>query len=901
MRTRMLLIVLGTVPGMVAVASGYVGVTDFCPVPTPYPPPTAGPGVVNNPNMEGGFTGGAANQWIGWKDATYTVQVHFDGNDRFSDGTHSQKLYLPQPLPDYKDQEAGIYQQIWVVPGGTYTTTARFYLSAPAEQTYNGEDLVAWLGLDPFGQQSGDGYGMIWSVNVATPNTWITATVTVQAIMPVMTLGLKGTRKFAQHGNEARVWIDQVTFSGPVPTGPRPGPEPDPVDPETLIPGTMGSNLVANSSFEQAFTNGVSAGWNRWWTGTSTGTWKQSQRMGKVGPARYDCGDLNECSYMNPKTVLLMGADPHRDPNGLGVMGDAWKPTGDGLANDPKFQDTIFVGRPYIDLSLPYYEADPVTRGQEYAAQCKHLESLVPRIDCWQAFNEPGTGENWQRTLDFEYAFAQQAHELGLKTCSLNLSTGSPGNIWRMIDETFDPSCRDLLAVADYLGHHVYGGPNDQMMVANQVRDDACSYGLRPRRFKDMYDRRGWRFPPVIATEGSTYGGWIGKISPDQITNDLILMGQYMNADRWWCGYTNFATGVQCNDTWRPWDMIGQRIGDGRLMSQAVGAWNADHPADAMNGLYSQMFGAGEVHPRTTTELTPAGLFDGGINQAVNGLIGGEAYLLVAWVKYEFRGLQPTELEFYLGVDPTGQTSNGDAATIEWGIDQVADKAKVHEIFTHVWRTFTATGPTASIWLRASHPMSNPSFKFYVDMVEVRQLDDAPPAPAIEMIPPTLSHTIRCGTQLPNDSFLIRNGGSPGVITYSLQPNRPWVSVSPTTGTSTGEQDPITVSYNLSGLAPGVHTCTITATAPEASNSGIALIITITVTAPQADFDQDCDVDQEDFGHLQSCMTGPGIVQTDPTCTSADLDPDGDVDSGDWSRFQSCFSGPGIAPDSTCP
>ncbi|MBI4578448.1 MAG: hypothetical protein HY718_02025, partial [Planctomycetes bacterium] len=508
-------------------AWAYVGVNGTCPLPTPYPSPSAGAGVVNNPSMEGGFTAGVANQWVGWKDSTYTIQVHSDGSDRFSDGTHSQRLYLPQPPPGYSDQEAGIYQQIWVVPGATYTATARFYLSPPTQQTYNGEDLVAWLGLDPFGQESGDGYGMIWSVNVATPNTWITASVTAKAVLPVMTLGLKGTRKFPQHGNEARVWMDQVTFSGPIPTGERPGPEPDPTDPETLIPATLGSNLVANPGFEETFTNGVSAGWNKWWT-TGTGTWKQSQRMGKVGPGRYDCGDLNECSYMNPKTVLLMGGDPHTNPNNLGVMGDATT-----LANESKFQDTIFVGRPFIDPSLPYYEADPVTRGREYAEQCKYQESLVPRIDCWQAFNEPDWGGNWQRTLNFEHAFAQRAHELGLKTCSLNLSTGSPGNIWRMIDETYEPSCRDLLAIADYLGHHVYGGPNDQMMVANQDRDDACSFGLRPRRFKDLYDRRAWRFPPVIATEGSTYGGWIGMFSPDTITNDLNLMGQYMNATRW--------------------------------------------------------------------------------------------------------------------------------------------------------------------------------------------------------------------------------------------------------------------------------------------------------------------------------------------------------------------------------
>jgi len=46
--------------------------------------------------MEGGFTAGSANQWIAWKDTTYnTVQVHLIGSDLKSEGSYSQKLYLP--------------------------------------------------------------------------------------------------------------------------------------------------------------------------------------------------------------------------------------------------------------------------------------------------------------------------------------------------------------------------------------------------------------------------------------------------------------------------------------------------------------------------------------------------------------------------------------------------------------------------------------------------------------------------------------------------------------------------------------------------------------------------------------------------------------------------------------
>ena len=182
-----LLPVVGIVVALTASSLGYVGVTDPCPIPTPCPPPGAPWGVVNNPNMEDGFTNGGANQWVAWKDSVWAGQIHYAGTDRKYDGSYSQKLVFP--LPPRDNSEAGIYQQIYVVPGASYTVTAQIQVSF-APQTYNGEDILAWLGVDPFGQASGDGYGMVWSSEVATQNTWITKSVTVTAVFPVMTVGL---------------------------------------------------------------------------------------------------------------------------------------------------------------------------------------------------------------------------------------------------------------------------------------------------------------------------------------------------------------------------------------------------------------------------------------------------------------------------------------------------------------------------------------------------------------------------------------------------------------------------------------------------------------------------------------------------------------------------------------
>lgn len=72
---------------------------------------------------------------------------------------------------------------------------------------------------------------------------------------------------------------------------------------------------------------------------------------------------------------------------------------------------------------------------------------------------------------------------------------------------------------------------------------------------------------------------------------------------------------------------------------------------------------------------------------------------------------------------------------------------------------------------------------------------------------------------------------------------------------------------------------------------------------PQAgfpDFDGDQDVDQEDFGHFQACITGQGQGPPSAGCADADLDADCDVDQDDFGLFQTCISGPSVPADPAC-
>lgn len=96
----------------------------------------------------------------------------------------------------------------------------------------------------------------------------------------------------------------------------------------------------------------------------------------------------------------------------------------------------------------------------------------------------------------------------------------------------------------------------------------------------------------------------------------------------------------------------------------------------------------------------------------------------------------------------------------------------------------------------------------------------------------------------------------------------------------------LTVTYNDADVGYGVP--------------GIADDTATTDCAPAGDFDDDGDVDLDDFGHFQTCMTGTAVPQNEPDCLDARLDGDLDVDDDDLALLRGCFSGADIPADITC-
>jgi len=97
----------------------------------------------------------------------------------------------------------------------------------------------------------------------------------------------------------------------------------------------------------------------------------------------------------------------------------------------------------------------------------------------------------------------------------------------------------------------------------------------------------------------------------------------------------------------------------------------------------------------------------------------------------------------------------------------------------------------------------------------------------------------------------------------------------------------------------GTHTVSLTVQGPDGTDHEIKVDYVVVEAIP-SDFDEDGDIDQEDFGYLQSCFSGAGFTQDDVYCQDALLDDDDDVDADDFGIFQACMSGANVPADPDC-
>jgi len=103
---------------------------------------------------------------------------------------------------------------------------------------------------------------------------------------------------------------------------------------------------------------------------------------------------------------------------------------------------------------------------------------------------------------------------------------------------------------------------------------------------------------------------------------------------------------------------------------------------------------------------------------------------------------------------------------------------------------------------------------------------------------------------------------------------------------------------NVDVADAGLYRCVVTAEC--GSSTSNEAVLSFGPPHADVDFDGDGDVDLEDFGVFQTCLTEPGEPIGGAPCDLADLNSDGIVDGYDLPLMKDCLSGPGCAAAPHC-
>ncbi len=167
----------------------------------------------------------------------------------------------------------------------------------------------------------------------------------------------------------------------------------------------------------------------------------------------------------------------------------------------------------------------------------------------------------------------------------------------------------------------------------------------------------------------------------------------------------------------------------------------------------------------------------------------------------------------WLAVSPTSGTSTGESDTI--GV-------------TFSTASLAAGSHSATITVGGGSGVAAKTIAVFVTVVE------APPA--LEVSVTSLDAAASPGQSPSSQSFTIRNAGG-GTLAYSVVSDQTWVTVSPASGTSTGESDTIGVTFSTASLAAGSHTAALTVSASGLSPKTIPISLSLATEGAPLDLD----------------------------------------------------------------
>ncbi|UCD28005.1 MAG: PKD domain-containing protein, partial [Planctomycetota bacterium] len=110
-----------------------------------------------------------------------------------------------------------------------------------------------------------------------------------------------------------------------------------------------------------------------------------------------------------------------------------------------------------------------------------------------------------------------------------------------------------------------------------------------------------------------------------------------------------------------------------------------------------------------------------------------------------------------------------------------------------------------------------------------------------------------------------------------------------------GTVDSTAVTDSYTYLTEDDYIARLTVTDDNGLTGTTSVMISVAIVTVPSDLDRDGDVDHEDFGLFQICLSGDGTLYGEG-CEIADLDSDLDVDENDFAILEGCMNGANKSP-----
>jgi len=547
----------------------------------------------------------------------------------------------------------------------------------------------------------------------------------------------------------------------------------------------------------------------------------------------------------------------------------------------------IYAGLGYTpvwasSISYPQHRSqDPPSNPQDwYDFVFACVTRYKGSIKHWELWNEPNISGFWNSTMT---AYINNIVKIGSDAVHAadpdglvlapEISRCCSGNTWMTTVLAQAGDKIDIIAFHQY----DYDSPQSRLSAPTLSID----------QMHNLIVSAGYNNKPIWVTEC----GWESDTIGEQVqANDLVAMLAGMPSRPWWKkffwyqiweGPTGLAGLLHQDETPK---LAWYAHRDYAIAHPPpVMVWVNSNPTDTENGISRVVVGDGD-----TTSVTQLG------HSARRNLDPAQDFYIYYNVadSFAFQGSRPAvavNVDYYDG--GTGSLTLQYDST-QGGIYKNSSSVALAGVNT--WKQYTFQLNDAYFGNRQNggadfRIAGGVGMTYYVDVV---QIDAAPLAPKIGLSPLSIDRSVVQGQNLPNDSFNVTNLGDLP-LNYTITGGAAWMNPSPTSGSSSGEADPISILYSTTGLAIGTYAAGLSVADPNASNTPQTVNVTVHVRS-HSDFDLDGDVDLGDFAHLQLCFGLPG--QVPPACTNADLNPDSSIDAGDFNVFLPCMAGPDHTP-----